>query len=277
MQIYPSMKKKMINFLLLSFISLLLINIWVYFLQPGMIFFPYSQLNSTPQDWGLKYEDVILTTSDQVKIHGWYLPAKKSRQVVLFFHGNAGNISHRGDSLKLFHSLGLNVFIIDYRGYGKSEGVMSEMGSYRDAMAAWDHLVKQRGFKPGNIVIFGRSLGGAIATQLATKVNAQVLIVESTFSSVKDMADIMMPIISKLIYLRYQFNTEKIISQVNSPVLLMHSQDDEIIPYELGQKVFSSAKSPKYHFELTGSHNEGFTRNVAEYKKEIKWFLEKEY
>ena len=239
-----------------------------------MLFYPYAELKSTPKDWGLAYEDVSLTTSDQIKLHGWYLPAKEANQVILFFHGNGGNISHRRNSLEIFQSLGLNVLIIDYRGYGESEGSMSEEGLNLDAMAAWQHLIKQRGFKPQDIIIFGRSLGGAVATVLATKVNEKALIIESTFSSVSDMALIMMPLISKFIFLRYDFNTAKIINQVNAPILLMHSQDDDIVPYELGEKVFAAAKLPKYFFELHGGHNEGFMENIAAYKQAIKWFIE---
>jgi len=270
------MKKSLLNFLLYGLLSLFLFNAWVYSQQPSMMFYPYAELEATPKDWGLAYEDVSLTTSDQIKLHGWYLPVNEAKQVILFFHGNGGNISHRGNSLDIFHSLGLNVLIIDYRGYGKSTGTMSEQGLKFDAMAAWQYLVKQRGFKPEDIVIFGRSLGGAVATQLATQVNEKALIVESTFSSANDMASIMMPLISNFIYLRYDFNTEKIINQVNSPVLLMHSKDDDVIPYELGEKVFAAAKSPKYFFELHGGHNGGFMQNVIGYKQAIKWFIEKE-
>ena len=241
-----------------------------------MIFYPYAKLVSTPKDWGLSYEDISLTTSDNVRLHGWYLPAKDAKQVILFFHGNAGNISHRGELLDLFHSLGLNALIIDYRGYGKSEGTMSEEGAYRDAMAAWQYLVNKRNFKPKNIIIFGRSLGGAVATKLATQVNEKALIIESTFSSAKDMAARMMPLVYKLFYIRYSFNTEKIINQVDSPLLLIHSPDDEVIPYELGEKIFAAAKSPKFYFEILGGHNDGFTLNNSEYKNALKWFIERE-
>lgn len=268
------MFKTGIRYLLFVFVPLILLNVWFFFQQPGMIFYPYAKLAATPKDWGLVYEDVVLTTADQVKVHGWYLPTNASNQVVLFFHGNGGNISHRGESLEIFYSLGLNVLIIDYRGYGKSEGVMSEQGAYLDAMAAWKYLIDKRGFQPQQIIIFGRSLGGAIATQLATQVNQRLLIIESTFSSVEDMATKMMPVLAQLVWLRYDFNTEKRISQVDSPILLMHSQDDEIVPYELAEKVFAAAKSPKFFFELKGSHNGGFMQNITGYKQAISWFVE---
>jgi len=267
------MLKKLFKILLFACLGLLLFNGWMYIQQPGMVFYPSTQLESTPKDWGLSYEEVELTTPDNLRLYGWFLPAENSKQVVLFFHGNGGNISHRGDSLEIFHSLGLNVLIIDYRGYGKSEGKVSEQGFYLDALAAWYYLVNDRGYKTHNIIIFGRSLGGAVATQLATQVDEQGLIVESTFSSVNDMASMMMPFISKLFYIRYNFNTEKIINQTGSPVLLMHSKDDDVVPYELGEKVFAAANSPKYFFELHGNHNDGFMQNVTNYKKALKWFV----
>ena len=175
-------------------LGLVLINTWFYLLQPSMLFYPYQQLDAVPSDWGMAYENVEINTSDNVRLHGWYLPAKNATKVLLFFHGNGGNISHRGESLQIFHQLGLNVLIIDYRGYGLSDGELSEQGVYRDAMAAWQYLL-QRGFKQSDIIIFGRSLGGAVATQLASNVKPAALILESSFSSIRDMASRVLPLI----------------------------------------------------------------------------------
>ena len=264
----------MISTLFICVVGLLLFNVWFYIQQPGMLFYPYPELDASPSDWGLEYEDVELITSDNIQLHGWYLPAKETKQVVLFFHGNAGNISHRGASLEVIHGQGRNVLILDYRGYGKSEGEVSEQGFYLDAMAAWQYLTEQRGYQPEDIILFGRSLGGAVATQLATKVQAKALILESTFSSVKDMAGMVMPLVSKLVYMRYDFDTEAIISQVKSPVLVMHSPDDDVIPYSLGVKVYNAAKPPRYFYELHGSHNNGFIESQPGYKQAINSFLE---
>jgi len=261
------------NISLLIVTGIILSNIIVFLLQPGMLFYPYEELESTPADWELAYEDVVITTSDAVKLHGWYLPVKESRQVVLFFHGNAGNISHRGESLAIFNSIGVNVLIVDYRGYGKSEGSASEEGLYCDAMAAWQYLITM-GFKPGDIIIFGRSLGGAVATHLATQVKPRALILESTFTSTRDMIDRMMPFASRFVYMRYSFNTEEAIKQVTSPVLVMHSKSDEIVPYELGQKVYQAAMHPKKFYLLVGGHNDGFITSMPGYRYRIKSFLE---
>lgn len=269
-------RETLINILSFIVIGLVLLNAWFYLLQPSMLFYPYKDLDAIPTDWGLAYENVELVTSDNIRLHGWYLPSKNAKQVALFFHGNGGNISHRGDSLKIFHELGLNVLIIDYRGYGLSEGKLSEQGLYRDAMAAWQYLVNKRGYKANDIILFGRSLGGSVATQLASQVKPRALIIESCFSSVRDMASRMMPLVSKLIYLRYSLDTEHTISKVNLPVLVMHSPDDEIIPFQLGQKIFTAANSPKYFYELRGGHNDGFMVSMPMYKEVIKTFLDRE-
>ena len=267
------MKLLMLNSLLVAGLGLLILNVWLYRQQVGMLFYPDKDLEATPADWNLPYKDVTITSSDHLKLHGWYLPVAGSKQVVLFFHGNGGNISHRGDSLKIFHHLGLSTLIIDYRGYGKSEGSISEQGLYRDARAAWQYLLEQRAYHASDIVILGRSLGGAVATQLASRVQARALIIESTFSSVKDMAQMMMPVVSRLVYLRYTFDTASVIRRVKSPLLQMHSPADDIIPYTLGQKVFAAANSPKYFYALRGSHNDGFIESQPGYEQAIRTFL----
>ncbi|MEJ2142371.1 MAG: alpha/beta hydrolase [Gammaproteobacteria bacterium] len=255
-------------------VGLLVLNAWFYFLQPGMLFYPYKTLDAIPADWGLSYENVAITTSDNIQLHGWYLPNKKSKQVILFFHGNGGNISHRGDSLKIFHDLGLNVLIIDYRGYGMSEGELSEQGIYTDARAAWKYLQEKLGYKTSDIIIFGRSLGGAVAAKLSSQVKPRALILESTFSSVRDMASRALPVVSNFVYLRFGFNTESTIKRVTAPVLVVHSPDDEIIPYYLGQKVFNSANTPKYFYQLRGGHNDGFIQSMPGYREMLRTFIE---
>jgi fermentation-respiration switch protein FrsA (DUF1100 family) len=154
----------------------------LYLLQPSMVFLPSPDIEETPSNWGLAYEDLWLRTGDGVRLHAWYLARPGARQVLLFFHGNAGNISHRRASLEIFHWLGLDVLILDYRGYGRSAGRPTEAGLYLDAAAAWDYLVKTRGVAPSDIVVFGRSLGGAVAARLAADARPGALILESTFS-----------------------------------------------------------------------------------------------
>ena len=257
----------MSSYLTSILIGLLLINAWMYFQQPNMIFFPFKAIDETPADWGLDFEDVSFATEDGLALSGWYLPAPDAERVLLFFHGNGGNISHRGPSLALFHRLGLNVLIVDYRGYGNSEGSPSESGLYMDAMAAWSYLINEKGFTANEVVIFGRSLGGVVATNLASKVKASGLILESTFTSARDMASSVIPIFSKILVMRYGMNTDKHILDVHYPVLVLHSPDDDIVPFYLGKRVFELANEPKYFYTIRGSHNGGFYLSQPEYEQ----------
>jgi len=263
----------MTSFVIYAVIGLLLLNVLMYFQQPQMIFYPMSELYQTPANWGLDYEDVTLNTPDDVQLHGWYIPERESEQVLLFFHGNAGNISHRRDSIQVFHRLGLNVLIIDYRGYGQSEGTPSEQGLYQDANAAWRYLTGEKGFDPDKVIIFGRSLGGAVAANLASGVQARGLILESTLSSAKEFARAVFTILSRLVVIRYDFNTAQHIQHVHYPVLVLHSPEDEIMPFHLGKKVYQLANQPKHFVRMRGDHNNGFLRSQPEYQQQLDRWL----
>lgn len=245
----------------------------LYLMQPAMIFLPFRELQATPADWGLDYEDVWLETTDTVRLHAWYIPRPGSHRVLLFFHGNAGNISHRQASLEIFHRLGLNVLILDYRGYGRSAGRPSETGLYRDAKAAWNYLLRQRGIKAGDIVVFGRSLGGAVAARLAADVQPGALILESTFSSARDFVRESFPLLSWLIVRRFDFDNAAHLQTAHCPVLILHSPDDEIMPYALGQKLYQAAQPPKVFQELRGDHNSGFLLSQPHYETALAAFL----
>jgi len=267
------MKNRMIKNILLLLLGLVLLNGCMYLQQSSMIFFPYATLDQTPAQWGLVYEDVFLDTEDGVRLHGWYIPRHGSKQALLFFHGNAGNISHRGASVEIFHRLGLNVFIFDYRGYGKSQGKPDEKGLYKDARAAWRYLSKERGFGQEEIILFGRSLGGAVAAELAAEIQPGGLILESTFSSAKDVANAVFPVLSRLIFLRYDFDTATHVRRVACPVLVLHSPDDEIIPFRLGEKVFQAAKEPKSFVKMRGDHNSGILMSQPDYERALGVFV----
>jgi len=266
-------KRIMINGLIYLLVALALWNGWLYLMQPRMIFFPMRDLQASPVDWGLAYEEVELLTSDGLRLHGWYLPQPGASKVLLFFHGNAGNISHRRDSLAIFRRLGLNVLIIDYRGYGRSEGSPDEAGLYRDAEAAWRYLTETRGFAGDDVLLFGRSLGGAVAARLASQVPAGGLILESTFSSARDFARLAFPLMSRLLIMRYRFDTATALKSVSCPVLVLHSPTDEIMPFALGQAVYQAANPPKAFFELRGDHNGGFLLSRPEYQQTLADFV----
>ena len=269
------MKSTMLSAFLIAAIALGVVNGWMFLQQPGMTFFPDARLVATPTDWGLDYQDVELRSSDDLKLHGWFIPANSSERVLLFFHGNAGNISHRGDSIRIFHALGLNVFIPDYRGYGRSEGVPGEDGLYRDADAAWRYLTGERGYAPGQVVVFGRSLGGAVAAHLAAEVDPGALILESTLSSAKDFAADVFPLLSRLVVMRYRFDVIGALARVHCPVLVLHSEADEIMPYKLGRKLYRAANEPKVFVALRGDHNQGFLLSQPDYQQQLARFLDR--
>lgn len=254
-------------------LGLMLLNAFMYLQQPSMIFYPTRELVAKPTDWGLDYSDVRLVTDDGVALHGWYIPRPGAQRALLFFHGNGGNISHRGDSVPIFHRLGFNVLIIDYRGYGQSEGRPSEAGLYRDAAAAWRYLTESRGIKCKDVVIFGRSLGGAVAAQLASRVEAGALILESTLSSARDFAATAFPLLSHALYMRFDFDSAAQLQKVKYPVLVLHSPEDEIMPYHLGEKLFAAAREPKQFIALRGDHNSGFLISQPEYEQALSTFI----
>jgi len=267
------LRERFMNIVLTIVLSLFALNALMWMQQPSMIFYPFRPLDATPADWGLDYEDVALATSDGLLINGWYIPAPGSKQVLLFFHGNAGNISHRGESVAIFHRLGLDVFIIDYRGYGASQGKPTEAGLYLDAQAAWDYLKKTRAYRDEDIIVFGRSLGASVAAQLAAQVHPRALIVESAMSSARDFANEVFPLLSRLVLLRYRFDTVASVRHTIVPVLVLHSRADEIMSYSLGEKVFREANEPKSFFELKGGHNSGFLLSQPAYGQALEEFL----
>jgi hypothetical protein len=222
----------------------------------------------------MSYEDVTITSDGQEKIHGWFISANSARATLLFCHGNAGNISHRLESIQQFNRMGLNVFIFDYPGYGKSDGRPNEQSTYRAALSAYNYLVNQRAIPPEQIVIFGRSLGGAIAAWLAANCKAHLLIVESSFTSIGDAAAFHYPYIPARLLMRFDFNSKQLLENINIPVLIVHSPDDEIIPFKHGQELFKAANEPKQFLEISGSHNDGYIISGDHYENGINSFLE---
>lgn len=247
--------------------------VFLFAWQDKMMFHPMATLEATPADDGLAYEDVAITAEDGVEIHGWYLPAKPSRGLVLHFHGNAGNISHRLPTLQIFHQLGLSVLIIDYRGYGRSEGKISEAGIYRDSRAAWKHATEKLKYPPEKILIFGRSLGGAVAIELAGREKPAALIAESTFTSVPDMGKRMFPLLPRWLC-RIHFKSIDRIDDVRCPVLVVHSKDDTLVPYDMGRAIFAAANEPKTFVEISGDHNGGYLESLDTYVPALEKFLD---
>jgi uncharacterized protein len=239
---------------------------------PGI---PSRRIAATPSDVGLAYVPETIPTADGLHLQGWWVPAQDARATLLFFHGNAGNISHRIDSLQIFHRLGLSTFIFDYRGYGQSEGTPSEQGTYEDAEAAWAHLTGERGVAASQIVVFGRSLGGAVAAWLAVRHRPGALILESTFTSVPDLGAQLYSFLPVRWLSRFHYSTEKYLRQVSCPVLIVHSVDDEVVPFEHGLRLLSAAPEPKQLLRIRGGHNDGFLVSGKIYAQGLAAFLDK--
>jgi hypothetical protein len=249
----------------------------MYLFQAKLVYFPMPEVAATPADAGLAYEDVAFTASDGVELHGWFVPAPEHEAeplAVLFCHGNAGNIGHRLDTLRILHELGLAAFIFDYRGYGNSGGRPGEQGTYLDAAAAWEHLTGQRGVAPGRVVAWGRSLGGAVAAWVAAQRDPAAVILESTFTSVPDMGARLYPFLPVRPLARIRYDTEARLADITCPVLVIHSPSDDIVPFALGRQLYERAKEPKSFLEIGGGHNEGYLLDAAAYARGVDRFLD---
>jgi len=245
----------------------------LFLFQSRFLYFPTRPITMTPAVIGLSYEDVRFQAADGVVLSGWFVPAERPKGVVLFCHGNAGNMSHRLESIRVFHRLGLSTLIFDYRGYGQSEGKPTEQGTYLDAEAAWRYLVQRREVDPAEVFVFGRSLGGAIAAWLARGHTPKALIMESTFTSVPDIAAQLYPYLPVRLLSRFHYNAANYVRQVNCPVLIVHSRDDEMIPFSHGRRLFETANEPKEFLEIRGSHNEGFMTSADRYEEGLASFI----
>lgn len=238
----------------------------LYGCQSVVLYNPDPDVEHTPLSLLLlDYDDVTLTTSDDVAISAWFVPAIDERAVILLCHGNAGNISHRLGWIRIMNNLGYSVLAFDYRGYGNSEGRPTEEGTYRDAEAAWEYLTRTRGIDPDRIIIFGRSLGGAIAANLASNHRPAGLILEAAFTSYPDIAEYKGGSIPIRWAAAYQYNTVEALQSVNSPVMVIHSVDDRVVPFQHGQALFAVAHPPKMFLEIQGSHTEAYRDSEATY------------
>jgi fermentation-respiration switch protein FrsA (DUF1100 family) len=249
----------------------------VYLVQNSLVYFPHTAREhaTAPAAHGLPYEDVAIRTEDGETLHAWWIPAPEARGTVLHFHGNAGNISHRIDYARMFRGLGYNTLLVDYRGYGKSTGSPSEAGTYKDAAASRRWLTETRGLSDRDIVVFGESLGGAVACWLAARHAPRALVLASTFTSVPDLGAEVYAFLPVRLMSRFQYNTRECVGKVDAPVLVVHSPRDDIIPYAHGQKIYAAAREPKAFLEIAGGHNDGFVFMRPGWVKTLGEFLEK--
>ena len=230
----------------------------LYFLQARFLYAPVREITYTPADINLAFEKLAIKTQDGLKIAAWYVPAENARYTLLFCHGNAGNMTHRLDSINLFNEMGFNCLIFDYRGYGDSQGKPTEAGTYLDAEAAWKWLTEKKQIPPQRIIIFGRSLGGSVAAHLAARVKPRALACESTFTSYEQIGKKFYPYMPVHLFAKFNYNTLESVRNVRCPILFIHSRNDEIIPFEFALRLYAAAAEPKRLLEITGSHNDGF-------------------
>jgi len=265
------MLKTALYLIIFIFLSL----IYVRLLERKIIYYPSKIIEFKPSEVGLAYEDVFLKAQDGIELHGWFVPAPNPYATVLYFHGNAGNISHRVEIAKMFNEKKMNFFIIDYRGFGRSKGSPNEKGTYLDGLAAYNYLVNVKGILPEKIVLYGKSLGAAVAIDVATKVKAGAFICESGFTSTQDMARGIYKFFPLWLFVGQKYDSLGKIEQVNIPTLIIHSQNDEIVPFSHGKRLFEKAREPKELYVMRGGHNDAFYIYSEECMQRIDDFLRK--
>jgi fermentation-respiration switch protein FrsA (DUF1100 family) len=224
--------------------------------EKSQLYYPTSTIEFTPEDVGLPYEDVYFLASDGIRLNGWFIKAADPLATVLFCHGNGGNIGHRVELIALLNRLRLNMFIFDYRGYGRSSGSPNELGTYRDALAAFDYVSGLDDVDIRRTIIYGRSLGGTIAIYLATRVDCAGLIIENTPTSIVDLGKEIYPFLPVARLASNRYEAESRIAAVGMPVLIIHSRYDELVPFRHGRQLYEAAVEPKEFYATSVGHNE---------------------
>jgi uncharacterized protein len=235
----------------------IMVSVTPHALERFFVYYPSVAVESSPSRVGLQYQDIFLVTEDNVRLHGWFVPHPESRHTLLVFHGNAGNVGHRVPWIKMLHEAAGHVLMIDYRGYGKSEGQPFEEGLYRDARAAYEWWTRERSGSGENLVLFGESIGGSVAVDLASKVPVTGLILQSPFTTAWDMAKTILPIGLLQPLAGIHFDSASKIAGIRCPKLIIHGDQDEVVPFRLGKKLYDLAQPPKRFYEVRGAgHND---------------------
>jgi len=258
-------------FLLLVFVFLLYLTLKYY--EHSKVYRPRDEFVAVPSDYGLEFEDIKFSSQDQVLLNGWFIKGTSGR-VILFCHGNFGNISLRMDIIEDLFLLGYSVFIFDYRGYGRSNGIPSEEGLYYDVLGAYNYL-RERGYKNADIVVFGRSLGGVVAIFIASLIgDFRGLIVDSSFSSSQDLGYDLFGFRLPRFVISNRLESIKRIKDIKIPKLIIHSENDNLIPFHHGKRLFEMASDPKTFLKIRGFHNSCIRDSKDIYMKGIQDFLE---
>ncbi len=245
-------------------------------IENRLIFHPSPQVNRDPSDLGLRFDEVFLRTQDGVRLHGWFVPHPEARATLIWFHGNAGNISHRLDNIKLLYErVRVHIFIFDYRGYGRSEGAVSEEGTYLDGEAAVKYVLRRVGGDSRAIVLFGRSLGAAVAAEMATRFDSAGLILESPFASIAEMGRVLFPFFPVQWLVSSKYDVLEKVRSIRAPLLVIHGDRDEIIPFAQGKMVFDAAPEPKTFHTIAGArHNDTYLVGGDAYFQLLRDFIQ---
>jgi fermentation-respiration switch protein FrsA (DUF1100 family) len=250
--------------------------VWLYlrFFEWRNLYHPTRRLAATPAVMGLEFEDVFFMTEDGRRLHGWWIPSDGARGTIIYCHGNAGNIGDRVAPCADLLKLDLNVFIFDYRGYGLSRGIPNEKGTYRDARAAYE-VVRARydDTEDPPVIIYGGSLGGAVAIQLALDKNVRGLILENTFPSVIEVGERLYPWLPIRWFSRYRYDSTVKVPDLRVPKLFAHSMHDQLIPYDMGRRLFEKAAEPKQFITLQGYHEEATWNETPTYWRAMEVFV----
>ena len=245
-------------------------------IEDRFIFHPDHVTDRDPSHIGVRFEDVFFTTQDGLRLHGWFIPHQDARATLVWFHGNAGNISGRLLNIKLLHDrINTNIFIFDYRGYGRSEGTVSEKGTYLDGEAAINYLLGRHEAPARRLILFGRSLGAAVAAEMAIRFASLGLILESPFVSIPEMARAIFPSLPIAWLLQTRYDTMEKVRLVKTPILVLHGDRDATVPFAQGKRVFEIASHPKKFHRIVGaSHNDTFLVGGEEYYGALRDFIE---
>ena len=267
------MSLKMVYLICLILAAIGLLFLFYAKIESLFVFFPETRIEQTPNALGLRHEEVHFATEDGEELHGWLFPLEREAPVILFCHGNAGNMSHRLENIELLLSQQLGVFIFDYRGYGMSSGKPSERGLYLDGVAAYDYLSQENHISPVRIIPFGRSLGAAVALEISLRRRVSSIIIEGAFTSTREIAG-SMPLFRLISpFLPAHYNNLQKIGSVHVPKLIIHAERDEIVPFWMGRKLFEVAKDPKDFLPVVNAgHNDTFIAGGQEYLEAIAAF-----
>lgn len=261
--------------LLIIILGAIIFKIYFIFLEQKSLYHPDKEIPETPTNLGIAYEDINFKTEDDKLLNGWFVPAKKAKVTVLYCHGNAGNIYHRLHKVKFFHEMGVNFFIFDYRGYGKSTGKPSEKGFYKDVQAAYDYIISRSDVDRNKIVVYGKSLGGPVAADLCLHRKTSALILEGSFASVALRAQQLYPFLPMKLLITQKYDAMSRVKDIHIPKLIVHGRQDEVISFRHGEILFGAAAEPKQFLPFEGGHNDDVFVTSSAYKDELRVFFNK--